>query len=93
MLKCAPQLREDQREWAVVVHSIIDSSVAANRWLLMLLSKDKPEEEGSLGEEVIESFLVWCDQVQHRPEYQRVWNKMILLKSTWNCGRTFLSAA
>lgn len=64
MLKCAPQLREDQREWAVVVHSIIDSSVAANRWLLMLLSKDKPEEEGSLGEEVIESFLVWCDQVK-----------------------------
>ncbi len=64
MLKCAPQLREDQREWAAVVHSIIDSSVAANRWLLRLLSQSRPDEDTTFGEDVIDNFLVWCDQVQ-----------------------------
>lgn len=65
MLKCAPQLREDQQEWAIVVHSILDSSVAANRWLLHFLSHQAQEEDATVGEEVIENFLLWCDQVRH----------------------------
>ena len=66
MLKCAPQLREDQREWAVVVHSIIDSSVAANRFLLHLLSGHRQDEDTTFGEDVVEDFLVWCNQVWQR---------------------------
>ena len=63
MLRCAPQLREDQREWAIVVHSIIDSSVAANRLLLQLLSRNRQEDESTFGEDVVEDYLVWCGQV------------------------------
>lgn len=56
-------LREDQGEWCQVVHSIMDTNVAANRCLLHMLAETGRDEDTTFGEEVIDNFMVWCDQV------------------------------
>lgn len=64
-LRCSCVLREDQQEWGHIAHSIIDTSVAANRSLLQLIGEPSSDEDSSFGEDIIDEFLSWSDQVPY----------------------------
>ena len=73
-LRSSSLLREDQAGWMQVMLTIMEASVAANRWFLYLcfadskgLSAQTWETELRPDDDMLDNYLVWCDYVSPYP--------------------------
>ena len=70
-LRSSSLLREDQAGWGQVMLTIMEASVAANRWFLYLCFADSKGLSAQtwgadlrLDDEMLDNYLVWCDYVR-----------------------------